>query len=209
MGTLALEEANPSSNRHPVWSSVSDQGCWLQRFDSAKSAQAYGGNGMNDDELKDLALKLLELRISPQYKGWFTASDRDYFLEAAASIVSALHFPTRAAWAALGCGSDPRGQADRTGIDLRALKHSEWLRDKEFWMRIHELYVSRENRDIRYKQLKAQRVTVTRSTSRGQLIHPMYIEDWPIVLSEADKGFGNTIYKTYVPVLYKLESSEW
>jgi hypothetical protein len=67
-----------------------------------------------------------------------------------------------------------------------------------------EIYADKANRDKRYKELVAKygKDRVYRERSTGQQLHPMYVQDRCQDLSAADKGFGNTIYKTYFPVLY-------
>jgi hypothetical protein len=72
-------------------------------------------------------------------------------------------------------------------------------------MRQMLLFSDRAKRDARAKELLAQGRKVHRSTSKNQQIHPMYIEDLAANVSEADKGFGNTIYKTFFATLYKIE----
>lgn len=72
-----------------------------------------------------------------------------------------------------------------------------------------KLYMRKENRDAAYKKIpKNQRGGWGRGTVKGQLIHPMYIEDYSKVtgskLSDSDKGFGNTMYKTRFGTLYEL-----
>lgn len=74
---------------------------------------------------------------------------------------------------------------------------------------LHELYLSRVKRDARAKELEAQGVRVARSVVSNQLIHPQYIEDYPRELSLAERGFGNTIYKTHFAKLYKVEERWW
>jgi hypothetical protein len=69
-----------------------------------------------------------------------------------------------------------------------------------------ELFQSREKRDARAAELKREGYDVLRTTIRGQQLHPMYVADWPYELSQAEKGFGNTLYRTYFPVLYKVEA---
>lgn len=74
------------------------------------------------------------------------------------------------------------------------------------WL-VMEHYAERANRDARYKELKAQYPghEIIRSTSRNQELHPMYVEDRKQGLSDADKGFGNTIYRTRFSTLYNVE----
>lgn len=81
--------------------------------------------------------------------------------------------------------------------------------------RLSELYCSKDNRDKRYQELKAQGKDVWRSTVSGQLIHPAYLEDYafnadgtidPVKLAiQKDNGLGNTHYKTYFGRLYRVE----
>jgi hypothetical protein len=72
---------------------------------------------------------------------------------------------------------------------------------------MYRLFMSKEIRDREWKKLTPR---PRRSSIRAQQIHPQYIEDYTEVtgrvLTAADCGFGNTIYKTFFPVLYKLES---
>lgn len=69
-----------------------------------------------------------------------------------------------------------------------------------------ELYISKENRKNRVNQLKSEGYIPILSTHRNQQLHPMYIQDYTqvtgIELKPEDKGFGNTIYKTYFKTLY-------
>jgi hypothetical protein len=67
-------------------------------------------------------------------------------------------------------------------------------------------WMKKENRDAEYKKLKAQGLKVRKTSIRNQLLHPQYVNDWPHPLSDADKGFGNTIYKTHFAVLYGIEN---
>lgn len=71
----------------------------------------------------------------------------------------------------------------------------------------NEIYMKRENRDQRARELKADGYSVKRRSERNQQLHPMYVEDWPGDLSDADKGFGNTVYKTMFGNLYVVEWS--
>jgi len=77
-------------------------------------------------------------------------------------------------------------------------------------MRLRETYMRKENRDARYRELKAQGKKVKKTSIRNQLLHPQYVKDWPNELSAEDKGFGNTIYKTPFSVLYMVsEDNPW
>lgn len=74
----------------------------------------------------------------------------------------------------------------------------------------HRTFMNRANRDAAWKAAGGKRSGLIRSSIRGQCLHPQYVEDYTketgVSLSAADKGLGNTIYKTLFPVLYKLES---
>ena len=70
---------------------------------------------------------------------------------------------------------------------------------------MRNLYQTKEARDAAYRALKAKGIVATRSRSGPAQLHPMYIADYDRELSEADKGFGNNIYKTYFPMIYTLE----
>ncbi len=66
-------------------------------------------------------------------------------------------------------------------------------------------FMNKANRDKAFKEMKNQGINNIRKTSMSnQLMHPMYIEDWPYPLSQADKGFGNTIYKTHFSKVYGI-----
>lgn len=71
---------------------------------------------------------------------------------------------------------------------------------------MRETYMKKENRDRRAKELKEQGFQVVRSSIRNQLLHPMYVSDYPRTLSDSEKGFGNTIYKTHFSVLYDVST---
>ncbi len=70
----------------------------------------------------------------------------------------------------------------------------------------HRLFMNRENRD---KAWVSGGKRGKRSSVRNQQIHPQHVEDYAQVtgrvLTVADCGFGNTIYKTSFAVLYKLD----
>ncbi len=70
---------------------------------------------------------------------------------------------------------------------------------------IHETYINKETRENRYKDLKSRGYNVIKTSSSNQYCHPQYVNDYPYELSESDKGFGNTLYKTYFKKLYHLE----
>ena len=72
------------------------------------------------------------------------------------------------------------------------------------------LFMSKFNRDQAWKSLsKEEKVKHRRRSTRGQLLHPMYVEDYSretgINLTSQDKGFGNNLYRTYFGVLYSIE----
>lgn len=71
--------------------------------------------------------------------------------------------------------------------------------------RIREHYQSKENRDQRYKELKSQGCNVFRTMSKGSCLHPQYVQDYEGA-AKYDTGFGNTVYKTYFPKLYTVET---
>lgn len=66
------------------------------------------------------------------------------------------------------------------------------------------LFADKQNRDERFKALGGAAKGLRRGSIRGQQIHPMYVEDRKAGLTDAECGFGNTIYKTYFPVLYRI-----
>lgn len=71
-------------------------------------------------------------------------------------------------------------------------------------------FMKKENRDARYRELKAEGRKVRKSSIRNQSLHPMYVQDWPHELSDADRGFGNTMYRTHFAVLYIItEEGGW
>ena len=67
------------------------------------------------------------------------------------------------------------------------------------------LYMSKENRDAKARELQAQGYQVKRSSASNQLLHPMYVEDYPGKLTQVECGFGNTIYNTHFAKLYEVE----
>lgn len=70
---------------------------------------------------------------------------------------------------------------------------------------INELYLDKSKRDARAKELAAQGYPVRRSTTTNQLLHPMYVEDYPRKLSPAEKGFDNTLCNIYFAKLYVID----
>ena len=69
----------------------------------------------------------------------------------------------------------------------------------------HYTYMNKTNRDNKYKELKRQGLNVYRSSIRNQLLHPMYVIDYPNKDEKNDTGIGNTLYKTHFSVLYTVE----
>ena len=72
----------------------------------------------------------------------------------------------------------------------------------------HEIYMKKENRDARAKELREKGFAVKRGSIRNQLLHPMYLEDYHRELEESEKGFGNTLYKTYFSAVYSVDWEE-
>jgi len=68
----------------------------------------------------------------------------------------------------------------------------------------NELYLNQKARNQRAKELRTRGHNVRKSSVRNQLLHPMYIEDYPRQLTSEERGFGNTLYKTYFKVLYEV-----
>jgi hypothetical protein len=67
----------------------------------------------------------------------------------------------------------------------------------------------RENRDKKAKELKEHGYKIRRTSIRNQLLHPMYLQDYPVKLPDEDKGFGNTIYKTHFSTIYIIEIKDY
>ena len=65
-------------------------------------------------------------------------------------------------------------------------------------------YQSKENRDQRFRELRAEGKLPQRSSMRNQLLHPQYVEDF-VGPEKQDTGFGNEVYKTYFARLYMLD----
>lgn len=72
---------------------------------------------------------------------------------------------------------------------------------------VHETYQSLFNRNKRMQELVSQygKSRVRVYTLSGQNMHPMYIKDYDQPLSDSDKGFGNTLYRTYFAKIYIVE----
>ena len=68
--------------------------------------------------------------------------------------------------------------------------------------RKHLVFQSKANRDRAFTMVKAAGLNARRSTSRNQQVHPEYVEDY---VGKIETGFGNVMYETVFPVLYRLE----
>ena len=70
------------------------------------------------------------------------------------------------------------------------------------------IYLNKETRDAKAKELKDQGISIQKSSVRNQLLHPQCVNDYAqetgIVITSADCGFGNIIYKTHFAVLYGI-----
>lgn len=68
-----------------------------------------------------------------------------------------------------------------------------------------KLWSKKELRDAEWRRLKAKRIQATRFSTGPQQIHPMYVEDLKDTDAGRQRGFGNTVYKTFFANLYGLE----
>lgn len=66
-------------------------------------------------------------------------------------------------------------------------------------------FMKKENAAAKAKELRQKGYKVRRSSHRAEL-HPMYVEDYPRQLTDTEKGFGNTLYKTLFNPLYIVET---
>ena len=73
---------------------------------------------------------------------------------------------------------------------------------REVMARGHGLFQSRTTRDAVVRFLKASGLNPSRGSTRGQLIHPEYVTDY---VGTLETGLGNTMYRTYFKVLYRVE----
>ena len=71
-----------------------------------------------------------------------------------------------------------------------------------------ELYQSKQKRDVRANWLRLEGYVVKKYSVRNQQLHPMYVEDLKDTVEGRDRGFGNTVYKTYFAVLYGVRWEE-
>lgn len=69
-------------------------------------------------------------------------------------------------------------------------------------MKTEYTFMDKTNRDKKAQELRTEGYTVKKRSSRNQQLHPMYVEDYPHKLSDEDKGFGNTLYRTWFSHLY-------
>jgi hypothetical protein len=65
-------------------------------------------------------------------------------------------------------------------------------------------FEKKENRDKVYRKLKELGYRVSRGSIRNQLLHPEYVAEYRNMLTEAEKGFGNTLYRTHFAALYDV-----
>lgn len=72
---------------------------------------------------------------------------------------------------------------------------------------IDELFADKAKRDARAKELKGHGYSVKMYSIRAQQIHPMYVEDLKDTPEGLDRGFGNTVYKTFFAVLYGVKEA--
>lgn len=71
-----------------------------------------------------------------------------------------------------------------------------------------EIFMKKENRDARWRELKSQGYKVTRERWRNVQYHPKYVRDWPDKEAVADTDLGNLWYKTRFKMLYTLYYEE-
>ena len=69
------------------------------------------------------------------------------------------------------------------------------------------LFADKAKRDDKYRELRQSLPAhlVRRGSTGPQQIHPMYVEDRKDTAAGQDRGFGNTVYKTYFKNLYEVE----
>lgn len=75
-------------------------------------------------------------------------------------------------------------------------------------MKDHYAFMNIKNRNAKAKELIEQGYKIRKSSIRGQEVHPEYVDDYEQnvrPLSSLDRGFGNTMYKTYFKVLYLID----
>jgi hypothetical protein len=63
------------------------------------------------------------------------------------------------------------------------------------------LFQSKETRDAVAKWLKAKGIKTKKGTSRGQQLHPEFVQDF---VGTYETGFGNADYQTRWGTLYRL-----
>jgi hypothetical protein len=73
--------------------------------------------------------------------------------------------------------------------------------------------MSKANRDAEFKRLGGTKAGYRKTSLTNQLCHPMHLEDYEKEtgrkLSEADKGFGNGMYRTYFKAVYSIEKYDY
>lgn len=91
-----------------------------------------------------------------------------------------------------------RGETKRMNVEIEVSEAC----DKTFMVKA--------NRDRFWRNLSKEAKTKLRRTSmRNQLLHPMYVDDYPRALSKEETGFGNTLYRTYFSAIYLIEKKYW
>lgn len=66
--------------------------------------------------------------------------------------------------------------------------------------RLH--FMNKSNRDRAFLLIKNAGLNARKTASRGQSIHPEYVEDYTGMI---ETGFGNSMYRTNFKVLYNIE----
>lgn len=66
------------------------------------------------------------------------------------------------------------------------------------------IFQTKANRDARYRELVRAGRPARRSSIRNQSLHPQYVADFSGP-ERFDTGIGNGSYRTFFPVLYRLE----
>lgn len=75
---------------------------------------------------------------------------------------------------------------------------------------MRDTFMKKENRDREFFAMPPEQRRQFRRRSGGpHLLHPMYVDDYEEEtgrkLTEDEKGFGNTIYRTHFAKLYFIE----
>ena len=69
----------------------------------------------------------------------------------------------------------------------------------------NDTFMNLKNRNIRAKELELLGYKVRKYTHKNQLLHPMYVDDYPHPVADEDRGLGNAIYKTHFSTLYCID----